>query len=125
MLIQPGRTVPLTLPWPPTANHYYRHVGPRVLISRQGREYRDLVVKLVREHSLPRLHGWIGVEMDLCPPDRRRRDIDNLLKPILDSLQHAGIFADDFAVDDLHLRRRRDMVGLSNVGMSIREIGEN
>jgi hypothetical protein len=29
----------LTLPYPPSVNHYYRRVGPRTLISREGREY--------------------------------------------------------------------------------------
>ena len=31
-------TLELELPWPPSVNHYYRHVGPRVLISRDGRK---------------------------------------------------------------------------------------
>ena len=27
----------LTLPYPPSINHYWRRVGPRTLISREGR----------------------------------------------------------------------------------------
>jgi crossover junction endodeoxyribonuclease RusA len=37
------RTVTIKLPWPPSDNHYYRHVGPKVLISRDGRAYRARV----------------------------------------------------------------------------------
>ena len=44
--------------------------------------------------------------MDAFPPDRRRRDLDNLLKPALDALQHAGVYEDDSQVDWLVARRR-------------------
>jgi Holliday junction resolvase RusA-like endonuclease len=36
---------------------------------------------------------------------RRRRDIDNLLKCTLDSLEHARVFADDSQVDELYIER--------------------
>jgi len=39
------------------------------------------------------------------PPDRRRRDLDNLLKSLLDSLQHAGLYADDSQIDQIHIYR--------------------
>ena len=35
-------TLELELPWPPSVNHYYRHVGPRVLISRDGRKRAEI-----------------------------------------------------------------------------------
>jgi crossover junction endodeoxyribonuclease RusA len=44
--------------------------------------------------------------MDAFPPDRRRRDLDNLQKPLLDALQHAGVYEDDSQVDLLLSRRR-------------------
>jgi crossover junction endodeoxyribonuclease RusA len=43
--------------------------------------------------------------MDAFPPDRRRRDLDNLLKPTLDALQHGGVYEDDSQVDLLVVRR--------------------
>jgi len=43
--------------------------------------------------------------MDAFPPDRRRRDLDNLLKSVLDALEHAGVYADDSQVDLLVVRR--------------------
>jgi len=44
--------------------------------------------------------------MDAFPPDRRRRDLDNLLKSVLDALEHAGLYADDSQIDLLVTRRR-------------------
>lgn len=46
-----------------------------------------------------------GVSIVAYPPNRRRHDLDNLLKALLDSLQVAGVFFDDSQVDDLRIRR--------------------
>ena len=37
----------LELPVPPSINHYYRRVGPRTLISREGRAYREAVCTIL------------------------------------------------------------------------------
>jgi crossover junction endodeoxyribonuclease RusA len=39
------------------------------------------------------------------PPDRRRRDIDNVLKAILDALQRAGVYNDDSQISRLYIER--------------------
>ena len=44
-------------------------------------------------------------------PDRRRRDIDNVGKALLDALQHAGCFDDDEQIDVLHIERRTVIKG--------------
>jgi crossover junction endodeoxyribonuclease RusA len=41
------------------------------------------------------LPGRLGLWLELYPPDRRVRDIDNPLKALLDALRAAGMFADD------------------------------
>jgi Holliday junction resolvase RusA-like endonuclease len=100
-----------TLPYPPSVNKYYRHVGPRVLISEPGRRYRRLVEReMLAQRAMP-LTGLLAVEVDLYPPDRRRRDIDNTQKGLLDALQHAGLYEDDSQIVDLHLRRMEPCEG--------------
>ncbi len=39
--------------------------------------------------------GRMAVSIEVFPPDRRKRDVDNLLKSLVDALQHAGVFPDD------------------------------
>ena len=91
------------LPWPPSVNNYYRHVGPRVLISRAGRKYRTMCVS--RLGGLKKLSGRLSLYAELYPPDRRRRDIDNVGgKCLLDSLQASGLFDDDYQIKELHLK---------------------
>lgn len=101
-----------TLPFPPSVNHYYRRVGPRTLISRQGREYRRAICGLLAPAGgsgirKPPAGGRIALAMDAFPPDRRRRDLDNLLKCTQDCLAHAGAFEDDSQIDLLTVSRCR------------------
>ena len=93
------------LPWPPSVNRYYRHVGPRVLISREGRKYRMMVVSRLGGR-FEKFAGTVGLSAMCYPPDRRRRDLDNLLKALQDSLVHAGVMADDSQIKVLHLEMR-------------------
>lgn len=102
-----------TLPWPPTVNTYYRHVGYRTLISRRGRAFRRDVCALLGGSGprKPPAGGRIALCMDAFPPDRRLRDLDNIQKAAIDAMQHAGIYADDCQIDLLLVRRREVIVG--------------
>ncbi len=105
--------IELTLPYPPSANRYYRYVNGRVLISKEGRAYRDKVslhvIQQLPEEMLfqhpPAFKAKLWVEIDAHPPDRRRRDIDNLHKPLLDAMENAGVYRDDSQIK----RLRTDM----------------
>lgn len=94
--------VSFELPWPPSVNRYYRHVGPRVLISRAGRQYRTMCVSRLAGR-FPRSSGQLRLSVEFYPPDNRRRDLDNLLKCLQDSLQCAGLYEDDSQIKELHL----------------------
>ncbi|HHK41388.1 MAG TPA: RusA family crossover junction endodeoxyribonuclease [Planctomycetaceae bacterium] len=91
-------TLHFVLPFPPSVNRYYRHVGYRTLLSREGREYRKRVCALLAGRVGQSLSGPLEVQLDLYPPDRRRRDWDNFQKAIWDALQHAGVYLDDSQV---------------------------
>ncbi|MFW5750287.1 MAG: RusA family crossover junction endodeoxyribonuclease [Planctomycetota bacterium] len=97
--------IELRLPWPPSANHYYRRVGNRTLISKPGRLYRRTVVAMLRPRFPVAMTGRLTVTIYAHPPDRRRRDLDNIQKCLLDSLQHAGVYGDDSQIDSLSIHR--------------------
>lgn len=49
--------------------------------------------------------GVYSVMIRVRPPDNRKRDIDNLIKPLLDSLVEYGVLPDDSMVFDLRIQR--------------------
>jgi len=101
----------VVLPYPPTLNTLYRRVGNRTLISQAGRRYGELAALCVRA-ALDRAANTVPptphvVTLLATPPDRRRRDLDNLPKKILDVV-YAGIGVDDSRIDRLVVEWRRD-----------------
>ncbi len=98
----------LTLPVPPSANHLWRNLKGRTVLSKIARTYRKVVGEavLMREPgvSLP-LTGRLRLTLVLTAPDRRRRDLDNCIKPIQDALTHAGVWLDDEQIDVLTVHR--------------------
>ena len=104
--------IEIELTCPPTMNTYWRHVGYRTLISREGRTFRRNVCALLGGcRRGPPTSGRIALAMDAFPPDRRRRDLDNLPKSVLDAMQHAGVYEDDSQIDLLVTRRREVVPG--------------
>lgn len=99
----------IELPWPPSVNHYYRHVGPRVLISREGRRYRDIVIAKVAAEGIQTLACPVELFIELYPPDNRRRDIDNIQKCLFDAMTAAGIYEDDSQICKLTIIKREPM----------------
>jgi crossover junction endodeoxyribonuclease RusA len=95
----------LELPWPPSVNTYWRQFQGRAIISQKGREYRKHVEALLFVGKLQPLTGRLAVEIMAYPPDNRRRDLDNICKAALDSMQRGGAYIDDNQIDDLRIIR--------------------
>jgi Holliday junction resolvase RusA-like endonuclease len=82
-------------------------VGPRTLISREGRRFRECVLAILAARHIEPLTGPLTVEVEIYPPDNRRRDIDNVQKALLDALQHGGAYQDDSQIVRLTIEKRR------------------
>ena len=106
------------LPYPPSANRIWRTHKGRTLLSKNARDYRKAVTWCLRTAQAIRLEGRLSVEITVHPPDKRRRDIDNVVKPILDALQYAGLYDDDSQIDRLLVQRSEQVAG-GNITVSI------
>lgn len=99
--------VNIELPMPPSLNRMYRVLGGRFLISKEGRDYRQDVAEVIEAMPNPvfldkqRLSVFIRVH----PPDKRRRDLDNLCKCLLDCLGNNLVYKDDSQIDRLTVER--------------------
>lgn len=96
-----------TLPWPPSVNHYWATNGHGRYLSPRARAWQKEAWAVLRSEWPHRPYrGQVAVTLVATPPDRRRRDLDNILKAVLDALVHAGVIADDAQVAELHAVRR-------------------
>lgn len=109
------------LPYPPSINHYWRRACRHIHISTEGRNYRNAVAEHLA--GVKATEGRLAVHIRLFPPDKRRRDIDNVQKPLLDALQHGGAFEDDGQIDWL-LTERKAVVKGGKVEVNVRQIDE-
>ena len=108
--------IELTLPWPPSVNTYWRNFDGRMIISARGREYRETVGdQMTLQKMVKHFKGQLKVEIEAFRPDKRRRDLDNLLKATLDGLAHAGVYEDDSQIVDLHIYWAKDIGGMLKI----------
>jgi crossover junction endodeoxyribonuclease RusA len=106
---QRQQMITLDLPYPPSTNKYWRRVGNKTILSRAARQFRKRVADLwFVEKYIFRRDGFgdapVAVDLTVHPPDRRKRDLDNILKPTLDALQAVRIIDDDSQVKQLALQ---------------------
>lgn len=95
----------LLLPWPPAVNNLYATVNGRRVLTKRGRNYKDRVAAIVLAKGRPSVKGHCKVDIIAHYPDRRRRDLDGILKIVLDSLTEAGVYEDDSRIVELRVRR--------------------
>lgn len=99
-------SVSLVLPYPPSANRYWRNVNGRMVKSEEARSYQ------IKAGNLAKLAGFdctsqpVAVTMRVYRP-RRSGDLDNSLKVMIDSLKGI-IFDDDEQVICIHAERYDD-----------------
>jgi crossover junction endodeoxyribonuclease RusA len=112
--------IEITLPYPPSVNNY-KTVGKlvtkpsgkiyqqRINSAKTKRFYFEVWMKirqLMAKEGLKSFGGaTICLEVDVYPPDARKRDLSNILKTLEDSLQRAGLFDDDYQIARLLVTR--------------------
>tara|TARA_S200002703_G_scaffold133874_2_gene122166 strand:- start:380 stop:820 length:441 start_codon:yes stop_codon:yes gene_type:complete len=128
------KTIKLILPWPPTVNSYYVSGKRGVYLSKKGKEFKWIVQQIIGPRFGPlfseedRVTLWVNAYV----PDERTRDIDNLGKAILDSLEGdfnkekktfhwGGLYKNDSQIDDFRIVRcEKDPEGKGYIEVSVR-----
>jgi Holliday junction resolvase RusA-like endonuclease len=105
---------------PPAKANQYRWTGkgrPRFIKQRQVHAYEDLIAMQARSLlaqlglPVPLYTVPVMVSVTYHQGNLRRRDIDNIAKPVADGLAAGGVFADDRLVDVLLIQRYYDAPG--------------
>lgn len=96
----------VTLPYPPSGNRYWRHVGARVVLSAEARAYKSDVACIMMELWTKPTASLVRLEVHMFRP-RKAGDLDNTLKVLCDALNgHAWV--DDKQIVEIHAYRHDD-----------------
>lgn len=87
---------------PPSVNTYWRSNGKRRFITPKGVKFKQDMGYWVKPVMSDKR---LKLEVTLCYPDKRIRDLDNSLKVLCDSLVQNGLCVDDEQFDELHIKR--------------------
>jgi len=102
--------ITIKLPYPPSANKVWRTGRGVTFLSKEATAFRKEVALVIlglslQERSEMPFCDALTVSIRVYPPDKRQRDIDNLLKPTLDALEHAGVYVNDNLIECLTIKR--------------------
>lgn len=113
--------IKIELPYPPTINTYWgfkvitgkgRRAFVRSYLKEKGKQYKKDVALIVNSEGLDLgISKNISMKIDVYVPDKRKRDLDNILKGLLDSMEDAGVYVDDSLIDELHVVRKGHIKG--------------
>lgn len=116
-----------SMPWPPSVNGYWQPLvfGKRatLALTKKGKDYRLQAAKklMVQRVARTKTQQRLKVRIEVFPPDRRKRDLDNLPKGILDALTKYEVWEDDSQIDDLRVVRKSIVKG-GNIVVTINSI---
>lgn len=95
-----------TLPLPPSVNGYWGHGNKKTYLSDKAKMFRADVFEIITAMGrIKTFTGRVRAEVTIHPRDRKKCDIDNYMKGLLDALTHAKVYEDDEQIDQLNITR--------------------
>ena len=96
----------LSIPYPPSGNHMWKKGQGRTYLTKRAIAYYSQVAWIIKSSGLAmQIEERLEVEVDIYPPDRRKRDLSNVIKVVEDACTKAGLWQDDSQIDRLVLQR--------------------
>ena len=97
----------LHLPFPVSTNHIWRHRGGRGYLSERYKAWQKEAGQewLAQRKNQPKaISGRYGAILIFTKPDKRKRDLDNLIKGVKDFLVDMAVIDDDNLCEKLYVR---------------------
>ena len=91
---------------PPSVNHYWLGSGTRRYVSKRAVEFKRALAQVAKASGVKPTQNKVSLNIRWGRKDKRHRDIDNILKPILDALNGIAYF-DDSQVSELFVKKEQ------------------
>lgn len=94
---------------PISVNIMYKTYRGRIILSKRGRDYKkDMVIcindELLKQNVNEIIKGSLKVDIDIYFKDKRKRDIDNYGKSLIDCMKNV-LFEDDDMIYELNMKK--------------------
>lgn len=100
-----------SMPYPPSVNGMYSRSKHGVFVKDKVRLYKKEVFFTLQNKIIKFGDKTVSAYLTLYPPDKRHRDIDNILKVTFDCLQLLKVVNRDSQICHLELHRREIVEG--------------
>lgn len=122
----------IDLSLPPSANQrlipYVINMTRKIIgikDSPKYREWMELEARKIKNEIQAPYAEPVYVYMEITFPDRRKRDLDNMAKPVCDVLKLAGIYDDDSLIEFLICRRLSPNKKLAGIRVGVWTVSEH
>lgn len=96
--------ITVDLPFPPGVNNLYLNINGRGrILTPRYRDWQAEAAGMILQQRPGRMFGEFDVAITLTRPDKRKRDIDGLIKAILDALVKSSVVQDDSLAESVSI----------------------
>lgn len=117
-------SITLTLPYPVSTNRLWRAVNGRNIKSAEYRAWEEEAGYMIVSQRPGHIAGKFDLHLTFGRPDKRRRDLGNLEKPVSDALVRFEVIEDDCLAQKITLEWG-EVEGVRAVVTSVGEHIEN
>lgn len=90
----------------------WKHAGGKHYLTKAALAYYSQVAWVIKSAGMAmQIDSRLEVEVDIYPPDKRKRDLSNVIKVVEDACTKAGLWQDDSQIDRLVLQRMPPIKG--------------
>ena len=106
---------------PPSVNHYWSGSGSRRYVCKRGVEFKRALALCAKSANVKPTKAQVALWITWHKKDKRQRDIDNILKPILDALNGIA-YLDDSQVTELFVEKEQSTREALEITITVKEI---
>ena len=88
--------IQITLPWPPSVNRIWRKGGKTIYRDPKYMAWVKEAGWIIKLAKCTKIIGPFSASIILNPPDKRRIDLDNRIKVLLDAAQKNDLIENDY-----------------------------